>query len=78
MVLQMVRNYRKPLIVIGPKILLRHPAAVSPLTDFGPQTSFKSVIGMFSFLLPLQSKISKILNSWKLYICVNFTQETIR
>ncbi|XP_032684667.1 probable 2-oxoglutarate dehydrogenase E1 component DHKTD1 homolog, mitochondrial [Odontomachus brunneus] len=42
---QMVRDYRKPLIVIGPKILLRHPAAVSSLTDLGPQTGFKTVIG---------------------------------
>ncbi|EFN80022.1 probable 2-oxoglutarate dehydrogenase E1 component DHKTD1 homolog, mitochondrial [Harpegnathos saltator] len=42
---QMVRNYRKPLIVIAPKILLRHPAAVSSLSDLGPRTSFKNVIG---------------------------------
>ena len=35
---------RKPLIVIAPKKLLRLPAAVSPLCDFGPQTRFQPVI----------------------------------
>ncbi|XP_014469454.1 PREDICTED: probable 2-oxoglutarate dehydrogenase E1 component DHKTD1 homolog, mitochondrial isoform X2 [Dinoponera quadriceps] len=42
---QMVRDYRKPLILIGPKILLRHSQAVSSMTHFEPQTSFKTVIG---------------------------------
>ncbi|XP_018349892.1 PREDICTED: probable 2-oxoglutarate dehydrogenase E1 component DHKTD1, mitochondrial isoform X2 [Trachymyrmex septentrionalis] len=41
---QMIRDYRKPLIVIAPKILLRHPAAVSPLSDFELRTSFKTII----------------------------------
>jgi 2-oxoglutarate dehydrogenase E1 component len=31
---QMKRDFRKPLIVMAPKSLLRHPAAVSPLSDF--------------------------------------------
>ncbi|MEO8136385.1 MAG: 2-oxoglutarate dehydrogenase E1 component [Betaproteobacteria bacterium] len=31
---QMVRNYRKPLIVMSPKSLLRHKDASSPLEDF--------------------------------------------
>lgn len=43
----MVRDYRKPLIVVGPKILLRHPTAVSSLIDLKPQTGFKTVIGVF-------------------------------
>ncbi|XP_036143578.1 probable 2-oxoglutarate dehydrogenase E1 component DHKTD1, mitochondrial isoform X2 [Monomorium pharaonis] len=42
---QMIRDYRKPLIVIAPKILLRHPAAVSFLSNFKPGTSFKNIIG---------------------------------
>ncbi|KAG6444980.1 hypothetical protein O3G_MSEX003656 [Manduca sexta] len=42
---QMARNYRKPLVVVAPKILLRLPDAVSPLSDFTPRTHFHTVIG---------------------------------
>ncbi|XP_071800506.1 2-oxoadipate dehydrogenase complex component E1-like [Asterias amurensis] len=42
---QMVRNFRKPLIVASPKVLLRLPSAVSSLADMAPGTSFKPVIG---------------------------------
>nr|XP_034185843.1 probable 2-oxoglutarate dehydrogenase E1 component DHKTD1 homolog, mitochondrial isoform X1 [Osmia lignaria] len=42
---QMVRNFRKPLIIVAPKMLLRHAAATSSLADMGPQTKFKNVIG---------------------------------
>jgi probable 2-oxoglutarate dehydrogenase E1 component DHKTD1 len=41
---QLVRNYRKPLIIVGPKTLLRHPDAVSSLSDMGPGTSFQAVL----------------------------------
>ncbi|KAL4716322.1 hypothetical protein ACJJTC_014802 [Scirpophaga incertulas] len=42
---QMVRNYRKPLVVVAPKLLLRLADAVSPLQDFAPGTHFNSIIG---------------------------------
>ncbi|XP_055449795.1 2-oxoadipate dehydrogenase complex component E1 [Psammomys obesus] len=42
---QMVRNFRKPLIVASPKMLLRYPAAVSTLQEMAPGTTFKPVIG---------------------------------
>ncbi|XP_054363341.1 2-oxoadipate dehydrogenase complex component E1 isoform X2 [Mirounga angustirostris] len=42
---QMVRNFRKPLIVASPKMLLRFPAAVSALQEMAPGTTFKPVIG---------------------------------
>ncbi|XP_046737015.1 probable 2-oxoglutarate dehydrogenase E1 component DHKTD1 homolog, mitochondrial isoform X1 [Diprion similis] len=42
---QMVRNFRKPLIVVAPKILIRHSAATSSLTDMETGTSFVNVIG---------------------------------
>ena len=37
---QMMRNYRKPLVIAAPKIGLKHPKAVSPLSDFAPETRF--------------------------------------
>jgi len=40
----MVRNYRKPLIIIGPKVLLRHPSAVSTIDDMLPGTMFRPVL----------------------------------
>ncbi|XP_019737357.1 2-oxoadipate dehydrogenase complex component E1 [Hippocampus comes] len=42
---QMIRNFRKPLIVVGPKMLLRFPGAASSLTEMAPGTSFKPVLG---------------------------------
>lgn len=41
---QVRRNFRKPLIVMTPKSLLRHKLAISPLKDFALGTSFKRVI----------------------------------
>ena len=40
---QVVTDYRKPLIVMSPKSLLRHPSAVSPLADFANGT-FQEII----------------------------------
>jgi 2-oxoglutarate dehydrogenase E1 component len=40
---QMKRDFRKPLIVFTPKSLLRHPLAVSKLTDFS-KSKFQTVI----------------------------------
>ncbi|MBN8544041.1 MAG: 2-oxoglutarate dehydrogenase E1 component [Alphaproteobacteria bacterium] len=39
------RKFRKPLIVMTPKSLLRHKLATSSLKDFAPGSSFKRVIG---------------------------------
>jgi 2-oxoglutarate dehydrogenase E1 component len=41
---QVVRAWRKPLIVMSPKSLLRHPKAVSPLADFS-DGHFQRIIG---------------------------------
>ncbi len=41
---QMVRQYRKPLIVMAPKSLLRHPGASSPLEDLA-EGGYQTVIG---------------------------------
>ncbi|KAG8576947.1 hypothetical protein GDO81_010025 [Engystomops pustulosus] len=42
---QMIRNFRKPLIVASPKMLLRYPAAVSSFEDMAPGSTFKPVLG---------------------------------
>lgn len=42
---QMIRNFRKPLIVASPKTLLRLPDAVSSLSDMKPGTTFNPVLG---------------------------------
>jgi 2-oxoglutarate dehydrogenase E1 component len=41
---QMKRNYRKPLVVMTPKSLLRHKLAVSSLAEFAPGSIFQTVI----------------------------------
>eukprot|EP00164_Ancoracysta_twista_P008839 GFYU01012886.1.p1 GENE.GFYU01012886.1~~GFYU01012886.1.p1 ORF type:complete len:936 (+),score=341.38 GFYU01012886.1:174-2981(+) len=42
---QMVTKYRKPLIVIGPKTMLRDANAVSDIDELQPGTTFKPVLG---------------------------------
>ena len=39
----------KPLVVLAPKTLLRLPAAVSPLADFGPGKRFEPVLASGPF-----------------------------
>jgi 2-oxoglutarate dehydrogenase E1 component len=41
---QVRRSFRKPLIVMTPKSLLRHRRCVSTLADMGPGTSFRRVL----------------------------------
>jgi probable 2-oxoglutarate dehydrogenase E1 component DHKTD1 len=40
----MIRNFRKPLVVVAPKILLRLPAASSSIEEMLPGTTFQPVI----------------------------------
>ena len=41
---QLRRDFRKPLVVMTPKSLLRHKACVSELVDMGPGTSFHRIL----------------------------------
>jgi 2-oxoglutarate dehydrogenase E1 component len=41
---QLHRNFRKPLVVMTPKSLLRHKRAVSKVEDFGPDSHFQTVV----------------------------------
>ncbi|XP_046685688.1 probable 2-oxoglutarate dehydrogenase E1 component DHKTD1 homolog, mitochondrial isoform X1 [Homalodisca vitripennis] len=56
---QMVRNYRKPLILVSPKILIRDPEATSALSLFAPGSRFQPVIGDASIRAP--DKVNKVL-----------------
>ena len=41
---QMLRSFRKPLVMMSPKSLLRHKRAVSKLADMGPETQFHRLL----------------------------------
>jgi 2-oxoglutarate dehydrogenase E1 component len=64
---QIHRKFRKPLIVMTPKSLLRHKRAVSRLADFGPGSTFHRV--MYCDVLPSDPRDAKqiVLCSGKVY-----------
>ncbi|HSR72097.1 MAG TPA: 2-oxoglutarate dehydrogenase E1 component [Kiloniellales bacterium] len=64
---QVHRNFRKPLVVMTPKSLLRHKRCVSKLSDFAPDSSFHRV--MYCDDLPSEPKEAKqvVLCSGKVY-----------
>ncbi|MCX8146808.1 MAG: 2-oxoglutarate dehydrogenase E1 component, partial [Azovibrio sp.] len=55
---QMVRLFRKPLVIFTPKSLLRHPDARSPLTDLA-RGAFQTVIGDADLAKP--DKVKRVL-----------------
>ena len=64
---QMKRNYRKPLILMTPKSLLRHKLCVSPLADFAEGTSFKFVIPEIDELAAAEKVKRVVICSGKVY-----------
>jgi 2-oxoglutarate dehydrogenase E1 component len=64
---QVGRNFRKPLIVMTPKSLLRHKAAVSPLKEFGPGSSFHRVLPETHELVAANKVRRVVLCSGKVY-----------
>ncbi|XP_067446290.1 2-oxoadipate dehydrogenase complex component E1 [Thunnus thynnus] len=71
---QMIRNFRKPLIVVGPKMLLRFSGAASSLAEMAPGTSFRPVIGDTS--VSAQSVQKVVLCSGKHYYALLKQRET--
>ncbi|MFI4988008.1 MAG: 2-oxoglutarate dehydrogenase E1 component [Alphaproteobacteria bacterium] len=64
---QVRRNFRKPLIVMTPKSLLRHRLCVSKLADMGPGTSFHRVFYDWAPHVPDSQVARVVLCSGKLY-----------
>ena len=64
---QLKRNFRKPLIVMTPKSLLRHKLAVSDLKDFETGTYFKRVIPDTSKLVKDEKIRRVVITSGKVY-----------
>ena len=64
---QVRRNFRKPLIVMAPKSLLRHKKVVSKLAELGPDTHFRRVLPEAERLV-LDKKVRRVvLCSGKVY-----------
>jgi 2-oxoglutarate dehydrogenase E1 component len=63
---QVLWNFRKPLVVMSPKSLLRHPMAVSALTDF-TEAGFQEVIDDASSLASAAKIKRVLLCSGKIY-----------
>ncbi len=64
---QIKRNFRKPLILMTPKSLLRHKLCVSGLADMAKGTSFKRVIGEHASLAKDDKIRRVIITSGKVY-----------
>ncbi|HKV15459.1 MAG TPA: 2-oxoglutarate dehydrogenase E1 component, partial [Reyranella sp.] len=64
---QVRRSFRKPLIVMTPKSLLRHKECVSALADFGPGSSFRRILIESETLTDREKVRRVILCSGKVY-----------
>ncbi len=58
---QLHRDFRKPLIVMSPKALLRHPEAVSTIADFAEGTRFQQMIPDSGEGLAAPDKVRRII-----------------
>ena len=64
---QLKANYRKPLVVMTPKSLLRHKLAVSSLSDFGPGSAFRFVIPEIDAIAPEEKVRRVVICTGKVY-----------
>ncbi len=58
---QIARPFRKPLVVMSPKSLLRHPEVVSPRADFLDDTCFKEVLDDPNFAGATEKNVTRVL-----------------
>src|SRR6202040_3240571 len=59
---QMKRTFRKPLVIMTPKSLLRNPEVASPLAQMGPGTSFHRILEEIDELAP-DDKVRRVVLS---------------
>ncbi len=64
---QLKRNFRKPLVLMTPKSLLRHKLAMSPLADFAEGSTFRFVIPEIDTLAPAEQVRRVVLCTGKVY-----------
>jgi len=64
---QLKANYRKPLVQMTPKSLLRHKLAVSSLAEFGPASGFRYVIPEIDAIAPEEEVRRVVLCTGKVY-----------
>src|SRR6201999_891415 len=64
---QMHRKFRKPLVIVTPKSLLRAKEVASPLADFGPGTTFHRILPETGTLAPDDQIRRVVLCSGKVY-----------
>jgi 2-oxoglutarate dehydrogenase E1 component len=64
---QLKRNFRKPLVIMTPKSLLRHKLAVSSLADMGPGSGFRTVLPEIDPIDPDDEIKRVVLCSGKVY-----------
>ena len=57
----MRRPFRKPLVVVAPKKLLKHPAANSKMEDFAEGLRFRRVINDNNPKLVAPEKVKKVI-----------------
>src|SRR2546430_3893116 len=62
---QVRRRFRKPLVIVTPKSLLRAKEVMSPLADMGPGTTFHRVIGEAETIAPDDEVRRVVLSSGK-------------
>lgn len=58
---QLERPFRKPLIVMSPKSLLRHPECISPLADFESGKAFREVLDDAGVSKAQEKKIRRVI-----------------
>ncbi len=58
---QLARPFRKPLVIMSPKSLLRHPECVSPLAEFETGNAFREVIDDATVSASAAKKVKRLL-----------------